>query len=305
MLSGAGGADTRGRRPSERVHVGARVGRHVAGGFASGGPTGIVGPGNIGGTVTLWWRWELPYLTAMSPSISSVWDYVPTRFLFCRWRGDTTYVGSHGEDVDRVDPSPRDLHQSTCLKKRFKWYPRWTTRGRARKHGSASDGCGFLCKWKQRAIARSSSDGRDLHRELHRSNGWWWTLPTITAYEIARSWPSPHLKRYRTATKTRGRTPRSRSDRTAIATQSSHNRGNFGVESLPWDRTAVDYSPVPQSTPDRDPIVARSWPDRGENGGQSEAIWGKIVLDSKPIRKLRLRQWKPPPRRLIPPPRPL
>ena len=36
-----------------RVHVGARVGHHVAGGFASGGPTSIVGPGNIGGTVTL------------------------------------------------------------------------------------------------------------------------------------------------------------------------------------------------------------------------------------------------------------
>ena len=40
---------SRGRRPSGRVHVGARVGRHVAGGFASGGPTGIVGPGNMGG----------------------------------------------------------------------------------------------------------------------------------------------------------------------------------------------------------------------------------------------------------------
>ena len=40
---------TRGSRPRRRVHVGARVGRHVAEGFASGGPTGIVGPGNIGG----------------------------------------------------------------------------------------------------------------------------------------------------------------------------------------------------------------------------------------------------------------
>ena len=52
--AGACGADSRGRRPSGRVHVGARVGRHVVGGFASGGPTGIVGPGNSGGTVTLW-----------------------------------------------------------------------------------------------------------------------------------------------------------------------------------------------------------------------------------------------------------
>ena len=29
------------------------MGRHVAGGFTSGGRTGIVGPGNSGGTVTL------------------------------------------------------------------------------------------------------------------------------------------------------------------------------------------------------------------------------------------------------------
>ena len=34
----------------------------------------------------------------------------------------------------------------------------------------------------------------------------------------------PHLKRYQTATKTRGRTRRSRSDRTAIAARSSRDR---------------------------------------------------------------------------------
>ena len=35
-----------------RVHVGARMGRHVEGGFAHGGPTGIVGPGKNLGAVT-------------------------------------------------------------------------------------------------------------------------------------------------------------------------------------------------------------------------------------------------------------
>ena len=40
---------TRGRRPRGLVPVGAGVGRHVVGGLASGGPTGIVGPGNMGG----------------------------------------------------------------------------------------------------------------------------------------------------------------------------------------------------------------------------------------------------------------
>ena len=53
-LRGAHRARTRGRRPrvSTRVHVGARVGRHVAVRSADGGPTGIVGPGKILGAVT-------------------------------------------------------------------------------------------------------------------------------------------------------------------------------------------------------------------------------------------------------------
>ena len=50
---GAGGADAW-QGPRGRVHAADREGRHVAcEGFASGRPTGIVGPGNIGGTVTL------------------------------------------------------------------------------------------------------------------------------------------------------------------------------------------------------------------------------------------------------------
>ena len=35
-----------------RIHVGTRVGRHVASGFADGGPTGIVGPSKKLGAVT-------------------------------------------------------------------------------------------------------------------------------------------------------------------------------------------------------------------------------------------------------------
>ena len=36
----------------------------------------------------------IPYLTATLPDISSVWDYVPTRFLPCRTCGGTTGVRS-------------------------------------------------------------------------------------------------------------------------------------------------------------------------------------------------------------------
>ena len=38
-----------GGHATTRVHVGARVGRHVAGRLAGGGPTCIVGPGKRGG----------------------------------------------------------------------------------------------------------------------------------------------------------------------------------------------------------------------------------------------------------------
>ena len=47
-------AQTRGRRPrvSTRVHVGARVGRHVAEGVGIWRAHGLVGPGKIVGAVT-------------------------------------------------------------------------------------------------------------------------------------------------------------------------------------------------------------------------------------------------------------
>ena len=57
----------------------------------------------------------LPYLSVIFPVISSVWDYVPTRFYLAgdvdAWRAsDLTADG-----YDRVDPSPRDHQISTCL----------------------------------------------------------------------------------------------------------------------------------------------------------------------------------------------
>ena len=60
---------------------------------------------------TGWWHIALPYLSARYPAISSVWDYVPTWFLFCRWRGRVAGVRSSrlwSQGVDRVDRSPRE-----------------------------------------------------------------------------------------------------------------------------------------------------------------------------------------------------
>ena len=75
---------------------------------------------------------------------------------------------------------------------------------------------------------------------------------------------------HRTALRTRGRTPRSRSDRTVIAARSSRDRGAFDAESTPRssDRGFVRIF---------SPIDARSGHDRG----LSRSIAAKIVARKK------------------------
>ena len=83
----------------------------------------------------------------------------------------------------------------------------------------------------------------------------------------------PHLNFNRTAYGTRGRTPRSRSDRTAITARSSRDLGTYDVESSPVNRQAIDEGSGPRSWPDRGPIVARSWRDCGPIVAEIAAIW--------------------------------
>ena len=70
---------TRGRRPRGRPGGAPRGIR----GFADGGSTGIVGPGKKLGAVTQM-RYCAPIFKRVASLYSSVWDYVPTRFLCCR-----------------------------------------------------------------------------------------------------------------------------------------------------------------------------------------------------------------------------
>ena len=57
--------------------------------------------------------------------------------------------------------------------------------------------------------------------------------------------------------------PRSRRDRAVIAARSSRDRMHAAAESTPLEPTMIEGAPGSRSTPDRDPIVARSWSDRG------------------------------------------
>ena len=117
-------------------------------------------------------------------------------------------------------------------------------------------------------------------------------------HAIARSWPFVHLRRYRTVMRTRGRTPRSRSDRTAIAARSNRDRGAFAAEStvrvpdLIFVRICSEIDA--QSTHDQATIVV----DPGENRGEEEAeIMPKIEANSWPIRTLQRRPKESLPRR--------
>ena len=115
----------------------------------------------------------------------------------------------------------------------------------------------------------------------------------IVDHAIARSWPFAHLRRYRTATRTRGRTPRSRSDRTAIAVRSNRDRGAFAAEStsrVPDSIFVRICSEIDaQSAHDQATIVVdrgrsrrKAWPGRSGNHGE-------IKANSWPIPKLRRR----------------
>ena len=79
---------------------------------------------------------------------------------------------------------------------------------------------------------------------------------------------------HRTIQMPRGRTPRSRSDRTAIAARSSRDRGAFDAKSTPWSSDKFSRGSAARSTPNRRTIRPRLWSivvDRGENRGHEEA----------------------------------
>ena len=101
------------------------------------------------------------------------------------------------------------------------------------------------------AIIRSSSDSRDHSQPSRRA----WSLLVRLIY-IERAGSSSRSDLHRTAETTRGRTPRSRSDRTAIAVQSSRDRSSCRAESTP--RPSIDNSDAfgTRSTADRAKIVA-------------------------------------------------
>ena len=102
-------------------------GRHVArGGWHLKGPR-VSGPwlGVWGGNANALYR--PTYYTHTFLFFSSVCDYVPASFIFCRQCGSTMDVRCDcykRRSVDSVDPSPRDHYQCTCVNRHLSEHDR-------------------------------------------------------------------------------------------------------------------------------------------------------------------------------------
>ena len=117
---------------------------------------------------------------------------------------------------------------------------------------------------------------------MRRGRSWSFAIRSIAwtrrACPISIGWSrsSSRAAQHRMVQTSRGRMPRSWSDRAAIAARLSRDLTSFIAESLQQDPTTADRDPGPRSTPDRGLIVARSWPDHATIGALFEAKFKPI-----------------------------
>ena len=169
-----------------------------------------------------------------------MWDYVPTRFLFCRTRGGARSVGFGQNGGDHVDPSPRDHQIQHVLKfspKKSDQRAYLVTRGITRVVRSPSKG-EHRVKLYVRQIVIKSSDGPPT---LHRTVDVFREEPRLTRDRspiVARSWPDHHrsLSQRQLWWKLSDLSSiaiHSESDRHAIQTGSPRDRGMIAARSWP------------------------------------------------------------------------
>ena len=137
------------------------------------------------------------------------------------------------------------------------------TRGRARELGSRSDGLKF-----SRSGERSRSPDRHRTVAIIRDLGDAWShlvrpisIVRTAANRVEHGDCADHnrLDLNLTATTHRGRTPRSRPDRAAIAARSSRNHTLFIVESIPRMLSGSYRGSGARSTPIKARLWRKSW----------------------------------------------
>ena len=166
-----------------------------------------------------------------------------------------------------MDPSPRDHQSNTWANVYLSDVDRrayLAPRGQVWSAGSSSIGTTM----RSSRVHQTAEIVRDL------GDAWSFLVRPISIVRTAANRAEHgdravhnHVDLNPTAQNYRGRTPRSRFDRTAIAARSNRDRKVGMGESLPVDQRAIDGRPGPRSWPDRGAIVARSWPDRGQMDG--------------------------------------
>ena len=183
-----------------------------------------MGPGKSGGAVTQLDNDYAPlFKRAASRYVSHV-GLCPTRYL--PFAGDvdaqrasdcSRAVGDQRKGVDRMDVSPRDRQIKHVRYIHYKWKQSESlpiTTWRRMECPISIERTVIIIEW---TASQSSSRSSQM-------DGWLWIFLMI-ADRVNLDRP-PHLKLNPTAEKARRRTPRSRSDRTAIAARSrSFRRG--------------------------------------------------------------------------------
>ena len=174
------------------------------------------------------------------------------------WRCEERWIRLNGGD--HVDLSPRD-HQMQHVRIAYLKWPR-------------SEGYA-MATWRlenRPIIINWRSHDRDL------------TASTEAAWNSLARRIFIRSDLHRTALRTRGRTPRSRSDQTAIAARSSRDRGAFNAESTPWSSEMFSWRSTARSTPNRRKFKPWSWSivvDPGEKRGKemrkSWQNWGQLM----------------------------
>ena len=214
-----------------------------------------------------------------------MWDYVPTRSYLAgdvdAWRASDLPTDGY----DRVDPSPRDQQNNTCVNLVLSGRDRsayLTPHGDARSVGSSSKGMPLD---RDRTVHSPdvSSDGSEVSWKNStialRSNRDRGTIEPRSGSFRGRIASRQSDANRRTTKKTRGPlqssgfssnvggtswknsmiAARSSSDRGAIEPRSRRFWRGIVGDSSPIDRQAIDEALASQLTHDRGPIVARSW----------------------------------------------
>ena len=207
-------------------HVGSCVGRHVGGWYKR-------GHNEINRGI------HSPIYTRLVPLFLPCGTMFPHDFVYCRWRGDTTSIGSRRKPSIAWTGVHAIIHQSTRWKNRLSGLYGQLTCCHVELSGvldpHRTDGVAIAI-----IIAIFFHRTADVPRNLSPRDRAILTIhsPEVQSDDGDKSWKNPTIA------------VRSSRDRAAITTRPSRDRTAFVAESIPQDQTAADRAPGSRSRRD-------------------------------------------------------